>query len=321
MSAALVTIGLTCFNAQDSIARAIASARAQDWPNIEIIIVDDVSTDNSIAAVEAAIAGDPRAQIIRHAANTGPAGARNTILQKAKGEFVAFFDDDDESLPARISTQVAVLTGYETRSGARLIACYASGIRHYPNDYDMNLPAIGSRGDKVPNGAAVADYLLLFKRRSDWFYGTGVPACSLLARRSTFAAAGFFDADLRRVEDADFAIRLALLGGHFIGTPESLFVQYSTGAEDKSPEKNLAAEQSMVEKHRDYLRSIRRYHYARQWPKLRYWHFKRQYGRFLLELISLLARHPLAVSWHLLATGPRRIRHERRSGQFGKRNT
>ena len=312
MDAPLVTIGLTCFNAHDTIARAVSSALVQDWPNIEVLIVDDASTDGSLACAQTAIAGDPRVRIIRHRHNTGPGGARNTILSDAKGEFVAFFDDDDESLPSRISKQVATLIAYEQRTGARLVACYASGIRRYPNGYILSLPAIGSRGAEAPNGPAVGDYLLIYRRRTGWFYGSGTPACSLLARRGTFTAAGGFDANLRRVEDADFAIRLAMLGGHFVGSAETLFVQYATSAADKAPEKNLEAQLRLATKNEPYLRSIGRYYYARHWPKLRYWHFKWRYGRFLLELAGLCARHPVEVTAQLLTTGPRRLRHERR---------
>ena len=101
----------------------------------------------------------------------------------------------------------------------------------------MDLPAIGSRGGERPNGAGVAEYLLTYRRRPGWFYGSGTPACSLLARRTTFAAVGGFDPALRRVQDGDLAIRLALMGGHFVGTPDVLFIQYSTSAPDKSPER------------------------------------------------------------------------------------
>lgn len=308
----LVTIGLTCFNAEETIARAVASALAQDWPHIEVVVVDDHSTDQSVAVVENAIAGESRARVVCHRCNAGPAGARNTILGEAKGEFVAFFDDDDESFPHRISTQLKTLQDYEVRASVTLVACYATGIRRYPNGYTKDLAAIGSCGDEVPNGPGLADYLLFHRKRADWFYGSGVPACALMARQSTFAAVAGFDAQLRRVEDVDFAIRLALKGGHFVGTGEKLFVQYSTDAVDKSPEKNLEAEQKLAEKAEAYLRSISRYYYARHWPKLRYWHFKRRYGRFLLELLGLILRNPIAVTVHLLATGPQRLRHERR---------
>jgi glycosyltransferase involved in cell wall biosynthesis len=312
VAATLVTVGITCFNAANTIAQAVKSALAQDWPNLEVVIVDDSSSDGSPEVLMAAIRNEPRAKLIRHSCNLGPGASRNTILSEARGEFVAFFDDDDESLAGRVSDQVKTLTAYEQRTGARLIACYASGIRRYPNGYTIALPAIGSQKEREPRGSSVADYLLIYERRPGWFYGSGTPACSLLARRSTFAAVGGFDDELRRVEDADFAIRLALMGGHFIGTNNILFIQKSTNAPDKSPEQNLQAEQYLVCKYRAYLESIGRFEYARRWPKLRYWHFSRRYGRFLLELLVLLVRYPRITCWHLLSTGPQRLLHEKR---------
>lgn len=312
MAEPLVTIGVTCFNAEDTIRRAIESALAQDWPNFEVVVVDDFSTDGSPKIITATITDEPRAKRFRHNCNLGPAAARNTILANARGEFIAFFDDDDKSLPERIANQLETLAAYEDRTGARLVACYASGRRRYPNGYTIDLPAIGSRGEQVPNGVGVADYLLTFRRRRDWFYGSGTPACSLLARRSTFTTVGCFDHGLRRLEDADFAIRLALMGGHFIGTQRCLFIQHSTSAPDKSPELNLEARQRLARNHKEYLQSIGRLEYATRWPKLRYWHFTHRYTRFVLELLALLIRHPCAVSAHLLSTGPRRLLHENR---------
>lgn len=312
MNIPLVTVGLTCFNAENTISRAVTSALAQDWPNFEVIIVDDCSSDDSVAVIEACIADNQCARLVRHKQNKGPAGARNTLLAEGNGEFIVFFDDDDESLPGRVSGQIKTLTDYEEKNEATVIACYASGVRRYPNGYSKNLPAIGSCGNEVPNGTDLADYLLFYRKRKEWFYGSGVPSCALMARKSTFTAVGGFDAALRRVEDIDFAIRLALIQGHFIGTTENLFVQYATDSLDKSPEKNLEAEQLLAKKNKEYLRSIGRYYYALHWPKLRYWHFKRQYCHFLMELLGLVARNPIAVFRHLLETGPRRLRHEQR---------
>lgn len=314
----LVTIGVTCYNAGATIERALASAFAQDWPNTEIVIVDDVSTDASVQTIKRVIDGRKNARLVRHVFNTGPAGARNSILGHARGEFVAFFDDDDEALPHRVSTQVRCLEAYEKSCGASLVACYASGKRRYASGYEMDLPAIGSRGrHQVPIGPPVADALLLNRRHPDWFYGTGTPSCSLLARRSTFETVGGFDAALRRLEDVDFAIRLALRGGHFIGTPEPVFIQHSTSAPDKSAAKNLEAELALAHKHWDYLDSVNGYYYALNWPKLRYWHFERRYDRFLLQFLALVRHSPLTATRHLLATGPRRLLHEHRIRRGG----
>lgn len=310
--ASLVTMGITCFNAANTIERAIASVFGQDWPNTEIVIVDDNSSDGSASIIERMIVGRMNARLVRHAVNTGPAGARNSILAAARGEFVAFFDDDDEAMPLRISGQIRCLEEYERLKGPLLIACYASGKRRYASGYEMELNAIGSRGREAPHGPRVADALLLYRRNPNWFFGTGTPSCSLLARRSTFEAVGGFDAHLRRVEDVDFAIRLALKGGHFIGTKEALFVQYSSNAPDKAPAKNLEAEQALVMKHRKYLDSMGSYYYALNWPKLRYWHFERRYDRLCLQFLALLIRHPWSAMSHLLSTGPQRLLHERR---------
>jgi len=313
----LVTIGVTCFNAEDTISRAVASALSQDWLNVEVLIVDDHSSDGSVPAVNETILGKRKARLLRHERNIGPAGARNTIIREARGEFIAFIDDDDESLPGRISAQVNRILTYKAQTGASLVACYVSGECRYSNGYIKPLPAIGSVGSDVPNGPPLAGYLLINDRNPDWFYGAGVPACALMARRETFAAVNGFDESLRRVEDSDFAVRLALRGGHFVGTTDKGLIQYSTAAADKSPEKNLEAEQKLVEKNAQYLQSIGRYYYAHHWPKLRYWHFRRRYDFFALELLGLLTRNPAAVLGHLFQTGPSRLLHEWRMRRRG----
>lgn len=309
--APLVTVGITCFNAADTIVRALKSGLAQDWPNIEVVVVDDCSRDGSAALVAEAVASEPRVRLVRHRQNTGPAGARNTILAEARGDFVAFFDDDDESLPERVREQIRVLTDYEAQSGAQLVACYAGGERRYASGYTKPLPAIGSEGTQAPQGPGMAEYLLIHRTRPDWFYGSGVPTSSLLARRETFATVGGFDPHLRRAEDVDFAVRLALLGGHFIGTRKPLLVQHATDAPDKAPEANRDAEIAVAEKQRAFLEAIGRYNYAQRWPWLRYWHFKRRYGRFALEFLAIALRNPVAATRHLFSTGPARLRHER----------
>ena len=306
----LITVGMTCYNAKNTILRALGSALAQDWPNIEVIIVDDCSSDESDAIVESAIAEEPKVRLIRHAVNSGPAAARNTLLTNAKGEFIVFYDDDDESYPERVRTQYETLRDYEETSGVSLVACYASGRRLYPNGYELPIRAIGSQPE-VPKGEIVADYLLFNGRQEGVFYGAGTPTCALMARLSTFRAVGMFDSSLRRVEDVDFAIRLALAGGHFIGCSQQLYLQHATVASDKTPRMNLEAELYVVEKYADYLKSKNRYHYARDWFKIRYYHFSGQRLIFLASLAVFLLRYPVAGIKHLIRSAPRRWSHER----------
>ena len=109
----LITIGVTCFNAEDTITRAIKSAQNQTYPNFEIVVVDDTSTDNSIEIIEGMQKQDQRIFLHRHHENQGVASARNTIIEKAKGEYIAFFDDDDESIPERLSKQYERLSDFQ----------------------------------------------------------------------------------------------------------------------------------------------------------------------------------------------------------------
>jgi glycosyltransferase involved in cell wall biosynthesis len=309
MNDMMTTIGITCFNAEDTIRRAIKSALIQSINNFEVLIVDDCSTDNSVTIILETIRPYPNSRLICHQKNSGAAASRNTILREAKGEIIVFFDDDDESFPDRVEIQLRKLIDYESCACNSPVLCYASGVRKYSNGYILDLPAIGSQG-KSPNGKELADYLLFYHRHPDRFYGSAVPTCALLARTKTLKDIGGFDKDLRRVEDNDIAIRLALAGAHFVGVPQKLFIQHSTSAPDKSPEKNLEAEQSVVRKHRSYLEDSGYYYYALHWHKLRYWHFKRRYARILLEFLGIFIRYPLTSTRHFLTTAPRRLLHE-----------
>lgn len=311
MTEPLITIGITAYCAEKTIGRALRSAFAQDWPNTEILIVDDCSGDQTVQTVIELIADQKNVRLIEHHQNKGAAGARNTILSESRGDFIVFFDDDDESLPCRLSRQYERIISYEKEAGTAMILCYASGERLYPNGYRKTLEAIGSRG-KIPHGPGMADRILFFGGDRECFYGAGTPTCSLMAPKEVFEKAGGFDESFRRVEDLDFSVRCALLGAHFIGCAEKLFVQHATESSDKSADKNLEAEVQLAEKHRDYLESRNRYVYAREWPKVRASHFKKDYKTFFTTLFPLFLKHPLAVTRHLFTTGPARFLHERK---------
>lgn len=305
----LITIGITCFNAAATIRRAIASARAQDWPNVEIVVADDCSTDGSVAAIREAIAGVENARLIRLTENGGTAVASNAIIAAARGEFLAFFDDDDESAPDRIAQQCRAMIDYERRIGAEKVVCFASGARRYPNGYECEARAIGTCG-RPPIGLEIVDYLLLNERRPGVDYGAGTPACAMMARTATLRAAGGFDPAMRRVGDVDLAVRLGLQGAHFIGCPQKLYLQHATTGSDKTPLRNLECELAVVEKNRDYLSSRGLYAYARGWFVFRSAFFLRRYGAAAWQVGCLLLRYPLRTLEHLMASAPARMRHE-----------
>ena len=307
----LITIGIACYNAQDTILRALRSAFKQTWSNFEIVVVDDCSKDNSVDVVKKELQNfkNIKTTLLINKLNFGPGYTRQKILDNSSGEFLVFFDDDDESYSSRVNEQYNLISSYEKKKKSKLIACYASGVRLYDSGYRKILPAIGSKAEPLC-GEVVANYLLYHEVNSDLYYGSGTPSCSLMARVNTFNLVGGFDINLRRVEDIDFAIRLSIKGGCFIGSRQELFKQYSTHAIDKSPLKNLNAEQMLVSKFKEYLDDRNLFEYAYRWPKLRFFHFTNQYHLLLKELIVLIFLHPSRAINHFFRTGSQRLIHE-----------
>lgn len=307
----LITIGVTCYNAAATIERALDSSLSQEWPEFEVVVVDDGSTDGSWAKIQQAAKGDSRIIPIRHETNQGASAARNSILEAAGGNFIAFFDDDDISRPDRLQLQYERIVSYEQTTGINMIACYASGERIYPNGYTMPIRAVGAEGPP-PTGLAMTDYLLFHKRDPNLFYGAGTPTCSLMARTSVFQDLGGFDTAMRRQEDVDFAIRMSLKGGHFIGIPEPVLTQYSTDGNEKSARIEFESFLRLLDKNKDYLIDTDSYRYMRLWSEMRYRHFTDQDGRALFLLSRLLLSFPLRTTRHFLYSATRRFRHEQR---------
>ncbi len=90
----LITIAITCYNLEKYIERAITSVTKQTYQNLEILIIDDGSTDNSPAICDTLAEMDDRIRVL-HVPNGGPGLARNYAIQQAKGEYLAFLDGDD----------------------------------------------------------------------------------------------------------------------------------------------------------------------------------------------------------------------------------
>jgi glycosyltransferase involved in cell wall biosynthesis len=248
-----VTIGITCFNAADTIGRAVESALSQQWPALEIVVVDDCSGDRSWDILSQMAAGEPRLTIVRHAENKGYPSALNTILEHATGEFAAFFDDDDDNVPDRLAAQVERIVNYERDRGAGLVFCYSNRavVKPGQNKPSHIARAIG-RVAPEPSGLAVADYILGIDAAVDMVWGR-FGSCTLMARRTSFAAVGAFDPAFRRSAEWDLAIRAAQLDAHFIAVDRPLITQYQTQSADKAGTIPLKYALLLRDKHKDYL--------------------------------------------------------------------
>jgi glycosyltransferase involved in cell wall biosynthesis len=249
----LVTIGITCFNAADTIGRAIDSALKQDWPNKEILIVDDASTDGSENQLREISHFHPELRVIRRKTNEGYADALNCIIGQSQGEFLAIFDDDDESRPDRVTKQWKRITAYERAHNADLVLCYANRnvVRHGQTEVSHAASAIGREAPE-PNGRPVASYLFGYLAEPQYVWGM-LGSCTLMARRRIFEVVGAFDPNFRRSAELDFAIRAALHGAHFIAVNEPLITQYKTPGGEKSGTVPLEYALKLRHKYRDFL--------------------------------------------------------------------
>ncbi len=183
-----VTAIIPVFNRSATVNRAIDSALSQELPqdvNLDIIVVDDGSSD-ALDKVLRNYGG--KVACIRHERNRGAAAARNTGIQAANGDFIAFLDSDDMWLPSKTAVQLSELQAAQWRA-----SCTAYFLQRSPGQ-ERTSPfyTIGSLGV------------------SDLAWGCFVsPGSTLICRRSVFAEIGMFDASLRRLEDWDWLLRLA----------------------------------------------------------------------------------------------------------------
>jgi glycosyltransferase involved in cell wall biosynthesis len=105
----LVSVVIPVYNRASTIGRAIESALAQTVPPLEVVVVDDGSTDDTSGVVATMAARDVRIRLLRAKVNRGGAAARNLGLAAAKAELVAFLDSDDEWLPQHLERRISAL--------------------------------------------------------------------------------------------------------------------------------------------------------------------------------------------------------------------
>lgn len=109
MTTPLVSVIVPVYNVERYLKRSVLSLIDQAYTNLQILLIDDASTDHSAAVIAEFAAQDPRIQPIYCAQNRGVSAARNAGLAKAKGLYVAFMDGDDWVAPDYISNFVAAL--------------------------------------------------------------------------------------------------------------------------------------------------------------------------------------------------------------------
>ena len=112
MSYPLVSIIIAAFNGEKFIQHSLKSCLTQTYPHLEILVVDDKSTDNTAEIVKEYEKKDSRVRLILHDQNKGVAGARNTGIANSQGEYIQLFDQDDLMFPYKIEYSLKFMQKY-----------------------------------------------------------------------------------------------------------------------------------------------------------------------------------------------------------------
>lgn len=105
----LVSVVMPSYNSERFIAESIKSVQSQTYDDWELLIVDDCSTDGTVAVAEAIAKDDPRIHVFSNEHNSGAACSRNRALREAKGDWVAFLDSDDLWEPDKLERQLTFM--------------------------------------------------------------------------------------------------------------------------------------------------------------------------------------------------------------------
>lgn len=230
-----VSIIMSAFNGAQFVADAVRSVQAQTFGAWELLVIDDGSTDNTAAIVKSFSASDDRVRYC-YQENAGQANARNTGIKMARGDLIAFLDQDDLWIANKLELQVAELRQ------AQVDVVFSNGFVFQDEDVaceSMSFPTVSGKF----SGAEMFRLLFIQNR---------IPVLSSLTRKECLAASGLLNDDLnyQNSDDYDLWLRLAANGAQFLGLPQKL-VRYRMHSRQASRDKvkMLTTELAVVKKY------------------------------------------------------------------------
>lgn len=181
----MISIIIPLYNKEKTILQSIESVLSQSYRDIELIVVDDGSTDNSVSVVESI--DDNRLRLITQE-NAGPSAARNTGAKEAKGDWIVFLDADDELCDDALKVMFQYTISHQDAD----IIDFNKYIR---KDGKLTL-------QKHPIEGLVKNPL------RSWYFREISPGCGHSIFKTSFVIAHPYDERFRRFEDADLLLRI-----------------------------------------------------------------------------------------------------------------
>jgi glycosyltransferase involved in cell wall biosynthesis len=188
-----ITVIIPNFNKATYLGPAVDSALQQTLENLEVIVVDDGSTDDSVSVVEEIQKGDSRLRLIAHEKNKGVSAALNTGIRNARSNYVTFLGSDDLFARERCQTLSSKL-----KAEGRPCVVYTDSI--HLDETQTSVSAQFSTALHRPEGIIFGDVLV-----GAWRF----TLASIGLSKSCFDAVGLHDEDLRYAEDLDIVLRLS----------------------------------------------------------------------------------------------------------------
>lgn len=259
----LISVIIPTHNRADLLPRAVMSVLKQTFTDFEAIIVDDASDDDTEAVVKQI--GDNRVRYIRHTHNLGGPAARNTGIREARGEYIAFLDDDDEYFPNKLAITLQALNGASDKTGLAY-----SKVRYIGYFDKVLLPYIGKSGN-------------IFL---DMLGGPMFHTSSTLIKKKFIV---FYDETLPRYQDVDFHLRI-------LEKAEAVFADQITALWHQEHQRNrITADIKALE---DAVRIMEKKYFDEKG----YHTYKDVYARFLKTVgnISILENNALRVGRNYL---------------------
>jgi len=229
----IVSVVVPAYNRAHTVGRAILSVLNQTYQNLELIVVDDGSVDETGRAIKQFT--DPRLRYLRHEKNCGGAAARNTGIRAARGTYVAFLDSDDEWLPEKLAREMAAFQAASPAVG--LVYCgKALHDEGTGRVVKVRMPTL--QGD-------------VYKKLLAWdFIGS---SSRVTVRKETLDSVGGFDEHLKTCHDWDLYLRVARVS-RIAFVPDILVKRYLHSGQLSGSLKGIWRGRAMIiEKYRDEM--------------------------------------------------------------------
>lgn len=184
-----ISVVIPTYNRDQTLGRAVKSVLNQTYRAIEVIVVDDASTDKTEQLIKSI--NDPRLKYIKLETNQGANHARNIGISRASGKYIAFQDSDDEWFTEKLEKQVEFIE--TSNEDFDVVFCSYINVKGRDSTYLPKLEQLQRKGNLL----------------QQLLHGNFITTQSLLIKVDVFREVGLLDEDMKRLQDWEFLIRVA----------------------------------------------------------------------------------------------------------------